>query len=127
MSTIKIALIQKNAVPNNPDRNLELAIQYIEEASSMAADIVLFPEMWSNGYAPPFEGAFDNPFNHDFEKERKEWLESAVSLKSDYVTAIKDTAAKCKIGVCTTFLSKTDDKFQNTAIIVDRNGNIILN
>lgn len=60
MSTIKIALIQKNAVPNNPDRNLELAIQYIEEASSMAADIVLFPEMWSNGYAPPFEGAFDN-------------------------------------------------------------------
>lgn len=75
MSTIKIALIQKNAVPNNPDRNLELAIQYIEEASSMAADIVLFPEMWSNGYAPPFEGAFDNPFNHDFEKERKEWLE----------------------------------------------------
>lgn len=127
MSTIKIALIQKNAVPNNPDRNLELAIQYIEEASSMAADIVLFPEMWSNGYAPPFEGAFDNPFNHDFEKERKEWLESAVSLKSDYVTTIKDTAAKCKIGVCTTFLSKTDDKFQNTAIIVDRNGNIILN
>ena len=49
MSTIKIALIQKNAVPNNPDRNLELAIQYIEEASSMAADIVLFPEMWPNG------------------------------------------------------------------------------
>ena len=64
---------------------------------------------------------------HVEKKERKEWLESAVSLKSDYVTAIKDTAAKCKIGVCTTFLSKTDDKFQNTAIIVDRNGNIILN
>ena len=127
MSTIKIALVQKKAIPNNKNRNLELAVQYIKEASCMGADIVLFPEMWSNGYAAPFDGAFDNPTNPAFEEERKEWLESAVTIESDYVAAIKDAAQKYKIGVCATFLSKADEKFQNTAITIDRSGSILLN
>lgn len=42
MSTIKIALVQKKAIPNNKNGNLELAVQYIKEASCMGADIVLF-------------------------------------------------------------------------------------
>lgn len=127
MSAIKIALVQKKAIPNDKERNLSLAVQYIREASYLGADIVLFPEMWSNGYAPPFDGAFDNPTDPAFEKERNEWLESAVLIESDYVTAVKDAASTYKIGVCATFLSKTKDKFQNTAIIIDRRGNILLN
>lgn len=126
MSAIKIALVQKKAIPNDKERNLSLAVQYIREASYLGADIVLFPEMWSNGYAPPFDGAFDNPTDPAFEKERNEWLESAVLIESDYVTAVKDAASTYKIGVCATFLSKTKDKFQNTAIIIDRRGNILL-
>ena len=127
MSAMKIALVQKRAVPNHPKRNLELAVRYIGEASCLGADLVLFPEMWSNGYAPPFEGAFDDPTNPAFEKERKEWLENAVAIESGYVTAVKDAAAKYRIGVCATFLSKTEDKFQNTAIVIDRSGKILLN
>ena len=127
MSAIKIALVQKKAIPNDKERNLSLAVQYIREASYLGADIVLFPEMWSNGYAPPFDGAFDNPTDPAFEKERNEWLESAVLIESDYVTAVKDAASTYKIGVCATFLSKTKDKFQNTAFIIDRRGNILLN
>lgn len=127
MSAIKIALVQKKAIPNDKERNLSLAVQYIREASYLGADIVLFPEMWSNGYAPPFDGAFDNPTDPAFEKERNEWLESAVLIESDYVTAVKDAASTYKIGVCATFLSKTKDKFQNTAIIIDRRGNTLLN
>lgn len=127
MSAIKIALVQKKAIPNDKERNLSLAVQYIREASYLGADIVLFPEMWSNGYTPPFDGAFDNPTDPAFKKERNEWLESAVLIESDYVTAVKDAASTYKIGVCATFLSKTKDKFQNTAIIIDRRGNILLN
>ena len=127
MSAMKIALVQKRAVPNHPKRNSELAVQYIREASCLGADLVLFPEMWSNGYAPPFDGAFDDPTDPAFEKERKEWLENAVAIESGYVTAVKDAAAKYKIGVCATFLSKTEDKFQNTAIVIDRSGKILLN
>lgn len=124
---MKIALVQKKAIPNNKNRNLELALQYIKEASGRGADIVLFPEMWSNGYAAPFEGAFDDPMDPGFEKERKEWLESAVTIDSDYVAAIKYAAAEFRIGVCATFLSKTDERFHNTAVIIDRSGNILLN
>lgn len=127
MSAMKIALVQKRAVPNCPKRNLELAVRYIGEASCLGADLVLFPEMWSNGYAPPFDGAFDDPTDPAFEKERKEWLENAVAIESGYVTAVKDAAAEYKIGVCATFLSKTEDKFQNTAIVIDRSGKILLN
>ena len=127
MSAMKIALVQKRAVPNHPKRNSELAVRYIGEASCLGADLVLFPEMWSNGYAPPFDGAFDDPTDPAFEKERKEWLENAVAIESGYVTAVKDAAAKYKIGVCATFLSKTEDKFQNTAIVIDRSGKILLN
>lgn len=76
-------------MPNNKNKNLELAVQYIKEANGMGADIVLFPEMWSNGYAPPFDGAFDNPTDPAFEKERKEWLENAVTIESNYVASIE--------------------------------------
>ena len=33
-----IALVQKKAIPNNKNRNLELAVQYIKEASCMGAE-----------------------------------------------------------------------------------------
>lgn len=124
---LKVALVQKKAVPNDKDRNLQLAVQYIKEAADMGADIVLFPEMWSNGYAPPFDGAFDNPTDPDFEKERKEWLQNAVAIDSEYVDTIKKIAAKCRVGVCATFLSKSAEYFQNTAIVIDREGKMILN
>lgn len=124
---MNIALVQKSAVPNNKARNLERLVQSVSEASSMGADLVLFPEMWSNGYAPPFDGAFDHPTHPAFEKERKAWLENAVTIESDYVRTIRETAAKYRIGVCATFLSKSEDAFQNTAVIIDRTGQILLN
>lgn len=124
---MNIALVQKSAVPNNKARNLERLVQSVSEASSMGADLVLFPEMWSNGYAPPFDGAFDHPTHPAFEKERKAWLENAVTIESDYVRTIRETAAKYRIGVCATFLSKSESAFQNTAVIIDRTGQILLN
>ena len=92
----------------------------------MGADIVLFPEMWSNGYAPPFDGAFDNPLNPAFHKERTEWLENAIFGDSEYIATLKTTAKQLHIGICATYLSATSLKPQNTAIIIDRNGNVIL-
>ena len=80
MPSIKIALVQKKAIPNDIKRNLELAVQYIKEASNIGADIVLFPEMWSNGYAPPFNGAFDNPLDPAFERERNNYTIQYWSL-----------------------------------------------
>lgn len=126
MSVFKIALVQQKAIPNDKNKNLELALQYIKAAGDKGADMVLFPEMWSNGYAPPFEGAFDDPLNPAFEKERQAWFEKAVALQSDYLDAIKKAAAAYKIGVCATFLSKTEKGFQNSAVVIDRQGKLLL-
>ena len=37
--TLKVALIQKSAVPNNPAKNMELGISYLEKAKEL---ILLF-------------------------------------------------------------------------------------
>lgn len=127
MSTFKIALVQHKAVPNDIDANLRLALRYINEASYRGADLVLFPEMWSNGYAPPFDDAFDEPLRLGYDKERAKWLQNAVALDSDYVMSLKDMAGKLHIGIAATFLSDSFSNIQNTAIIIDRDGEVILN
>lgn len=126
MDKLKIAMVQRKAVPNDKNANLQLAVQYVLEASRMGADLVLFPEMWSNGYAPPFDGAFDNPLCAVFDKERAIWLEDAVEIDSKYVLELKKIARELHIGICATYLSKTASKPQNTAVVIDRDGEIIL-
>ena len=41
MSAIKITLVQKKAIPNNKNRNLELAVQYIKKPEAYT-DLVSF-------------------------------------------------------------------------------------
>lgn len=61
MNILKVALVQHKAKSNDLSDNLKLGLKYVKQAKEKGGDIVLFPEMWSNGYAPPFDGAFDNP------------------------------------------------------------------
>ena len=50
MSILKIALMQ--IVPcGSLDGNLKKGLECCEKAAALGADIALFPEMWSNGYA----------------------------------------------------------------------------
>lgn len=126
MSIFKAGLIQHKAIPNDIEANLEAGLKYFEEASKKGADIVLFPEMWSHGYAPPFEGAFDNPKDQRFEKERQKWLATAVSADGTYVRSFREAAKKLKTGVVATFLSKGTEKPRNTAVVIDKNGKILM-
>ena len=63
----------------DPEENARRGVRFIREAKALGADLVLFPEMWSNAYAPPFEEAFDDPFRPGREEERRRWREQAVS------------------------------------------------
>ncbi len=49
MNLLKIALLQISPCKTLKE-NLEKGIQYCKKAKESDADIVLFPEMWSNGY-----------------------------------------------------------------------------
>ena len=126
MNKLRVALVQQKAVANDIDANLELGLKYIKRAKEKNADIVLFPEMWSNGYNPPYDGAFDNPFDENHEEERKKWLNEAIKDDSNYVNSFRDIAKKLEIGVVITYLSKSENKPQNTALMIDKTGEILM-
>lgn len=126
MSLFHVALVQQPAVPNGPAQNLSLALRHIAAAHSMGADLVLFPEMWSNAYAPPFASAFDAPFHPNFVAQREAWLNAAVERDGAYIAAIRGLAKELEIGVVATYLSKTSGKPQNTALVIGRGGEILL-
>ena len=126
MKKLKIAAVQKSAVPNNPCENMLLGVEIAREAHKLGADIVLFPEMWSHAYAPPFDGAFDNPCAAEFEKERENWLNSAVNIEGEYVDAFRSTAKELNIGIVITMLEKCGGKPKNTALLIGRSGEILM-
>lgn len=115
---LKIALVQKKAMANQKNTNLKLAQLYIKEAANQGADLVLFPEMWSNGYAAPFAEAFDNPLDPNYEKERTSWLEEGVTTSSDYVRALRQQAKAYHVGVCATYLSKNGKKIKTPRLLL---------
>lgn len=126
MKSLKVGLIQHKAIANNINMNLELGLKYIAEAKKLGADIVLFPEMWSNGYEPPYDEAFENPFDENYKNERQKWLDEAVDEESKYVKAFKGVARELEIGIVITYLSKGNDSPQNTALVIDKTGEILM-
>lgn len=65
----KIALVQGNKIQNDVSKALLKGIEYCRKAKEMGADIVVFPEMWSIGYMPPFENAFGFPDEAGHERD----------------------------------------------------------
>ena len=126
MKSLKVGLTQHKAIANNINMNLELGLKYIDEAKKLGADIVLFPEMWSNGYEPPYSEAFENPFDESYENERKKWLDEAVDEESNYIKSFKEIAKKLEIGIVITYLSKGNISPQNTALVIDKTGEILM-
>ena len=126
MNTLKVGLIQHRAIANNIDENLKLGLKYIDEAKKLGADIVLFPEMWSNGYEPPFSDAFDNPFNGNYEEERRKWIAEAIDEESNYIKSFRNIAKSLEIGIVITYLSKGSSNPQNTALVIDKTGDILM-
>ena len=102
--TLKVALIQKSAAPNDPDKNMELGISYLEKAKELGADLALFPEMWSTGYAEPFFDALNHPDNRHYVYERQKWSELTLTPSDSFVQAFCNTAKKLSIGVVLTGL-----------------------
>lgn len=121
-----VAMVQKTAAPNDPDANLHTALACITQAHAVGADLVLFPELWSHAYAPPFAYAFEQPHDPKFSVERRAWLHSAVAIDSPYVQTLQAAAKEHNIGVAATFLCKCGADAQNTAIIIGREGQILL-
>ena len=104
---LKIAFAQ--LMPGHTlQEQLEIGRDACAAAKEKGADIILFPEMWSDGYYIP---------------QDKIALDAlAISADSPFVIAFKDLAKSLKISIAVTFLEKHDPKPLNSVILFDRRG-----
>lgn len=108
MDLLKIALLQISPC-GTLNENLEKGVQYCKKAKEMGADIVLFPEMWSNGY---------NIYNRSVDK----WKAEAISIDSDFIHTFGKLAKELDMAIGITLLEKYGDCPRNTLVLFDRFG-----
>ena len=113
MNILKIALLQISPT-GNIDKNLNKGIAYCKKAKDLNADIVLFPEMFSNGY-----NIYDRPY--------EEWKNDAIGINHNFVKSFGEFSKENNIATGITFLQKTNNDFQNSFVLFDRFGNAKLN
>ena len=108
MHKLKIALLQ--LIPHATlSENLKKGTEARKKAKRMGADIVLFPEMWSNGYR-----IYDRPL--------KEWTAEAISLEDDFVISFGKLAKELNMAIGITLLERYEDSQRNTMVLFDRFG-----
>ncbi|HZG30435.1 MAG TPA: carbon-nitrogen hydrolase family protein [Ensifer sp.] len=105
-TTLRIALAQFDVGADIAD--------ILRAARQEGASIVVFPEMYSNGYSR---------FSAD---EREAWIATAVTLGGDYIERFRAEARLHDIAVVATFLERGEPKPFNTAVLIDRRGDIVL-
>lgn len=108
MDLLKIALLQI-APCTTLEKNLEKGIEYCRKAKQEGADIVLFPEMWSNGY-----NIYDRPTDI--------WKSEAIPLNSDFVSAFGSLAKELNMAIGITLLEEYEESPRNTLVLFDRFG-----
>ena len=107
---LKVAILQ--IMPTTSlQGNLEKGIQYCHLAKEEGADIVLFPEMWSNGYN----------ISEDINMLKSE----AIDINSDFIQTFKNLSKELDLAIGITYLEKHEPLPRNTITLFDRFGNIV--
>lgn len=109
---LRVALLQLAALSTEPAVNAGKGEAFCRRAAAMGADIALFPEMWSIGYArcPPDAG------------ERGAWLERAVDTDSGFVERFRRLAADLDMAIGVTYLQRWPGAPRNALSLIDRHG-----
>lgn len=104
----KVAVLQKKSLDRQPSASAEIAAEYMKEAKEHGADLILFPECFLTGYELPFT------------------KEEALADSDENIKRICDAAAELQIGVVMTSMTKGEQKPQNSAFVIDKNGEILM-
>ena len=89
--------------------NLAKGIQACRRAAELGADIALFPEMWSNGYA--LHG-----------RPVEDWISEAIDTDGDFVVAFGELARELNMAIGVTLLERHEGGPRNTLVLFDRFG-----
>lgn len=102
---MNIALAQINSVLGNIDRNIEKHIDYIEDAISKKADVIVFPELSLTGYSLKdlnTEVALNLSVSHKLDKLKE------VSKKIDVVCGLVEESSTYALYNSSSYISKGD-------------------
>ncbi|MCM1568600.1 MAG: carbon-nitrogen hydrolase family protein [Roseburia sp.] len=106
---LKIALLQIAATESLAG-NLNKGMEYCRKAKEMGADIALFPEMWSVGYAVP--------------EEISQLKSMAVTTDGEFVRAFRELAKELQMAIGITFLEQHEPLPRNTICLFDYRGDL---
>ena len=104
---LKIALLQLLPESGTEEQRRK-GIAACVTAKEMGADIALFPEMWSDGYALP--------------QDPRQLNSLAVSADGDFVLSFQRLAAELGMAIGITLLERHDPRPLNSMILFDRHG-----
>ena len=90
--------------------NMEKGIKACLQAKEKGADIAIFPEMWSCGYAFPHEEAILREFS--------------IPGDSFFVKRFSELAGTLDMAIAVTFLERHEPKARNTVCLFDRHGKL---
>jgi predicted amidohydrolase len=105
-SQFRIAVLQQKSAGRNLDQNLSLILSAMKEACQNNADLLLIPECFLNGYEFPIS------------------YEDAIPLDHPAIQTICETAKTLHMGIVATAFTKGKQKPQNTAFLIDKNGQV---
>ncbi|MBB1247547.1 carbon-nitrogen hydrolase family protein [Rhizobium sp. G21] len=86
-------------------------------AAAQQAELIVFPEMFSNGYSR---------FEPDSQASRKAWLDGAEPLDGAYIAGFRDVARRRRLSIVATFLEQGETAPFNAAVLIDADGEIVL-
>lgn len=101
-----LQLLPEGSLKGNMEKGIKACIQ----AKEKGADIAIFPEMWSCGYAFPHEEA--------------SLRECAVPCDGSFVKQFSELAAELDMAIAITFLEQHEPKPRNTVCLFDRHGKL---
>lgn len=116
MAPLRIALLQVVPPGDGPEANLAAGLDACRQAAALGADIAVFPEVWSTGYAPFPDG----------EAGRRAWAAKATGTGDGFLEAHRDVAAELGMAVAVTYLERTAGRPRNAVALFDRRGDLRL-
>ena len=108
INNLTIGMGQLLVEGGEPERNLSRARQMILESVEKKVDIVLLPEVFDLGWTHPSA------------------LKEAQTIPGAYSDFLCDEAKRGGIYICAGLTEKESDKVFNTAVLIDRKGNILV-
>lgn len=89
----------------------------VSEAKQEGAEVVVFPEMFSNGHAN---------FDENDRKAQEDWQGTAERMDGSYIGKFRQAAREHGVYVVATLLEASDPKPFNSALLIDADGKTVL-